>query len=189
VLDRALSDYQLSEDEARELEGIAKELGLVREQAETVHRRYLRDLVQAALADGAISYKEMSDLETVAGLLAINRGELLNILRDSGYRFTELRQEPVPPVVYECSFRGKSVCFTGTFSCELVGGEGGRESAERIARERGLIVKSGVAKSLNMLVAADVKTQSTKAKKARNYGITILSEQEYWRLMGFDTKG
>jgi DNA polymerase-3 subunit epsilon len=43
--------------------------------------------------------------------------------------------------------------------------------ASILAVEHGLIVKKGVAKDLDFLVAADPDSMSGKAKKAREYGI------------------
>ncbi|MFN5709696.1 MAG: BRCT domain-containing protein, partial [Planctomycetota bacterium] len=59
-----------------------------------------------------------------------------------------------------------------------------REIAEALASEAGLIVTSGVSKKLDILVVADPNTQSGKAKKAREYGIRILSEPVFWQMLG-----
>jgi len=37
---------------------------------------------------------------------------------------------------------------------------------------------------LNLLVVGDPYTQSTKAKKARDYGTRVLAEMELWRVLG-----
>ncbi len=185
VLDRALSDFVLDVDEAKELEEVAQSLGLVREQVEMVHRAYLRDLAREALADGTISISEMSDLVTVSGLLAVPRSELSGILQESGFRISKSGTKSTDASPDTSSLQGKTICFTGTFTCEVAGHDGGREMAERIAMERGAVLKNNITKKLDMLVAADIETMSTKARKARDYGIKIVSELDYWRMLGF----
>lgn len=45
-----------------------------------------------------------------------------------------------------------------------------------------------VTKKLDILVVADPQTQSTKAKKARQYGLRIVHEPEFWRMLGIATE-
>ena len=47
-----------------------------------------------------------------------------------------------------------------------------------------MTVQKGVTKKLDLLVTADPYTQSSKAKKARDYGIPILAEQVFWNWLG-----
>jgi DNA polymerase-3 subunit epsilon len=56
--------------------------------------------------------------------------------------------------------------------------------AEQLAEDKGFRVLSSVTKKLDLLVVADPKTQSTKAKKARQYGIRIVHEPVFWRSLG-----
>jgi DNA polymerase-3 subunit epsilon len=74
-----------------------------------------------------------------------------------------------------------NICFTG------IGGHwssGGRERLSEIAAQHGFTVKSGVSKKLDVLVAADPDSLSGKAKKARDYGIPIVSEADFWNVVG-----
>jgi DNA polymerase-3 subunit epsilon len=59
-----------------------------------------------------------------------------------------------------------------------------RSDIESISRSWGLEVKSGVSRSLDLLVMADADSLSGKAKKAREYGIRILAEQVFLRMIG-----
>jgi len=52
------------------------------------------------------------------------------------------------------------------------------------AKKAGMIVKNGVVKKLDLLVVADPNSMSGKAKKAREYGIRIIAESEFWRKLG-----
>jgi DNA polymerase-3 subunit epsilon len=82
------------------------------------------------------------------------------------------------------SLAGKSVCFTGECQCRIDGERISRELAMRLAAERGMLVMTSVTKKLDVLVVADPHTQSTKAKKARDYGSRVLHEPVFWRALG-----
>jgi DNA polymerase-3 subunit epsilon len=76
------------------------------------------------------------------------------------------------------------VCFTGQLSGTIGGNTISRDLAETLAKNAGLMVTSNVTKKLDLLVIADPNTQSSKAKKAREYGIRILSDMVFWRMAG-----
>ena len=46
------------------------------------------------------------------------------------------------------------------------------------------MVQASVTKKLDLLIVADPDTQSTKARKARQYGIRIVHEPVFWRTLG-----
>ncbi len=184
-LDDALADRVLSAEEAADLQALAQSLGLLREQVILVHTRYLDDLIEAAFADAKLTSTELEDLEQVADLLNISRSELETLLSKQGFRLRKAVPCRSPGAVVIGDLRGKSICFTGIFICEVDGHTPGRQAAERLAAERGMKVKSSVVKSLDLLVAADVDTMSTKARKAQAYGIRMISEREFWNLFGF----
>jgi DNA ligase (NAD+) len=70
---------------------------------------------------------------------------------------------------------GKSVCFTGV---RLKGDEVTKFQAA------GAKEKSGVAKGLDYLVAKDVGSGSSKMQKAASLGVTILSLEDFKKLLG-----
>jgi len=72
-----------------------------------------------------------------------------------------------------------SVCFSGDINVTLNGNNYTRKNLESLASENNLELKSGVSKKLDILVVADTQTQSGKAKKARNYGIRIISGNDF----------
>jgi DNA polymerase-3 subunit epsilon len=84
LLDRALEDRRVTEDEAKALETIAREWGLSREQVLAAHHSYLESLVTAAFADGRVTYTERQDLDAVAFLLAIDPSVLEAMLYSIG---------------------------------------------------------------------------------------------------------
>lgn len=59
-----------------------------------------------------------------------------------------------------------------------------RKLAQELALERGLVIKSGVSKKLDILVAANLYTQSSKANKARDLEIEIVAEPVFWQMLG-----
>lgn len=166
LLDRALADRLITLDEAEALAGLAWELGLTNDQVDRLHRRYLDVLVDIAHEDGVITALESDELNRVAALLGLPEANWASArpclesahstIKPSG----GLRLEP-----------GDRVCFTGAMSCP-------RSELEALARDAGL-VPGGLAKSTAVLVVADPNTQSGKAKKARAYGTTVVSEQVF----------
>ena len=76
---------------------------------------------------------------------------------------------------------GMRVCFTGTGGLLADGGQLDRNAAEELAASLGFEVKSAVTKKLDFLIAADPDSLSAKAKKARKYGILIVSFDDFGR--------
>jgi DNA ligase (NAD+) len=74
--------------------------------------------------------------------------------------------------------RGKSICFTGTLDSMP------RADAEELVREAGGTAKSSVTADLAYLVTNNPESGSGKARKARDLGITIISEEEFLAMIG-----
>lgn len=83
---------------------------------------------------------------------------------------------------------GNRVCFTGESQCCYLGQTIPREMATELAMNRGIIVVEFVTKKLDVLVVADPLTQSGKAKKARKYGLRIMHEAVFWKLLGVEVE-
>lgn len=66
---------------------------------------------------------------------------------------------------------GKKVCLTGKAPIS-------REEVEKILTERGAIVQSSVNKQTDILICGDEDTESSKAKKAREQGVQILTYKD-----------
>src|SRR5690606_4008626 len=75
--------------------------------------------------------------------------------------------------------RGKTVCFTGELQARIDGEPVTRAVAQQLAAQAGLVVANSVTKKLDLLVVADPNTQSSKAKKARQYGTRIVAEAAF----------
>ncbi|MCI0416573.1 DNA polymerase III [bacterium] len=182
LLDRALEDRDISHHEAQALVSAATSCGMTKEDVFAANRIYLASLVANALNDGVVTTAERRDLEAVCQMLGLNNATLDDLLSGSS------------PVAVPSSFTvaknfaGKTVCFTGEFLARINGEAITREKAEELATGAGLIVKNGVTKKLDLLVCADSHSQSGKAKKARQYGVRIMSEPAFWRAIGVNVE-
>ena len=181
LLWRVLEDGKLDETESESLAAVAHEWGLGPDRIRAIHIEYLARLVSAALADHRVSDAERSEIGAVAHLLgfgALNDQQLSDLIPcvDSHSASSSL-------LPAEESLQGKSVCFTGESVCTLNGQLLSRELSERLAREKGLKIHSNVTKKLDLLVVSDPSTQSSKARKARQYGIRIIYEPAFWRML------
>jgi DNA polymerase-3 subunit epsilon len=188
LLDGILEDRKVTQDEAAALFALAGELGVSRNQALAAHQAYMQDLIRVALSDGVITEAEQTDLAQVRLLLNISETDYARLCRDvrteSGSRSpTTFGADKAHEII-----EGKSICFTGALVCRVRGERATRELAERIAAEHGMIVKNSVTKNLDLLVVADPDTMSGKAKKARQYGIRMIAEAVFWRMMGLDVE-
>jgi DNA polymerase-3 subunit epsilon len=179
VLDHALEDRVLTDDEVADLASLAESWGLSVESTVHIHLAYVTSLLAVAAADGTVTTSELADLVRVADLLGIDRGTL-EALTASG-RVVGLA--PKAESVHE-ELSGKTVCFTGASTCFVGGSVISRERATMLATAAGLIVIRGVTKKLDLLVVADPDTQSSKADKARGYGTRIVAERAFWGQLG-----
>jgi DNA polymerase III subunit epsilon len=177
VLEMALLDGFLAEHEKQALVSVAQEHGLTRGEVMDVHSNYVRALAQVAWADGVVTSKERADLELVARLLNLPARDVDDALvaaetaRAHGgpnavelFATTGLQLEP-----------GDRVCFTGEMKVE-------RSVWEERSRSAGLVPGSLV-KATKLLVAADPNSLSGKASKAQAYGIPIITEDAFDRLL------
>lgn len=166
ILDRALDDRHLSGEEKDELLSVAEALSLDRTVVIELHRRYLNAMNELALADGIVTPEERSELDLIASQLGLCDGPVPD---------TETSEPEGPPPVINLR-RGDRVTFTGETVTP-------RSEWERRAREQGLDV-GGVTKKSVLVVAADPDSMSGKAKKARDYGVPIVGENAFFRLLG-----
>lgn len=183
LLDRALEDRRISEDEASALSEAVIEAGLSAGDVKTANETYLRTLVAVALHDQVLSDSERRDIQEVAGLFALEAevDEMLGATLATGASAPRSGNEP--------PLKGRTVCFTGAMNASIEGERATRERATVIAIDHGMIVVKGVTKKLDYLVMADPDSMSGKAKKAHKYGTRILAESVFWNLVGVNTDG
>jgi DNA ligase (NAD+) len=78
-------------------------------------------------------------------------------------------------VVTGGKLEGKSFCFTG--KAEAI--DGGRKACEKLVKDNGGIVASGVSKTLSYLVTDDTESGSSKNVKAKQLGIPVISSFQF----------
>ncbi len=184
VLDKVLEDRRISDEELDLLNEVGTILGIDRQTAEILHAGYFRRLAQAAYADGCLSEFEEQDLNDVQRLLALPDRSANTILQEVAQAAVVRQSDEDSQLSNETHLVGKSICFTGELNRLINGAPVSRDLAERIALERGMIVRDSVTKKLDYLVVADPDSMSGKAKKARQYGIRIIAEPIFWSMMG-----
>jgi DNA polymerase III subunit epsilon len=156
LLDRALLDRHLSASEQDALIETAQVLGLTFSDTLELHRAYLAALSAAAWQDAVVTEAERSDLAEVAGLLGLSSQDV--------------------DIALNKTKAGLVVAFTGQMP-------GLREHWEHRAALCGLKVADNATRATKLLVAADPDSLSGKAKKARQYGIPIVSVQRFDKLL------
>lgn len=131
--------------------------------------------MQVAWADGVISEDESSDLRMVASLLGTRAEEVDVLLAETESAAGTLW--PILPVVDSFALSsGDLVVFTGEMSrprCEW----------DAIAAGSGLVPHGAVTKKVKLVVAADPDSLSGKARKAREYGIPVVTEDGFARML------
>ncbi len=165
LLNMAMQDLVISKSEQSELDDWARDLGISDIELENLHQGYLDSFVQAALRDGVITIQEREMIEMV--------GKALNLP-------VSIPEVPQPIQANEENLSvGKRVCFTGEAS-GFSGNSIDRADLEALAAKVGLHpVRDVTKKGCDLLVAADVASMSGKAKKAREWGIPVISIEKF----------
>nr|WP_283774973.1 SNF2-related protein [Brachybacterium equifaecis] len=177
VLERALLDGVLSHHEKEELVSLASELGLSRDQALELHASYLDALAEVVLADGVVTDEEREEMDRTAAALGLTDSDIDRALS----RAESNRAQGITPgresirtagITLE---PGDRIVFTGSMQRD-------REQWEADARRLGLD-PGGVTKKTKLVVAGDPDSLSGKAAKARTYGIPIVTEGAFARML------
>jgi hypothetical protein len=87
------------------------------------------------------------------------------------------------PLRSDHRWAGSTVAFSGT-SCTLSGVYLDREGQILLARRAGCVGVARVTKKVSLCVAADPLDQSGNLDKARDYGLAIVAEREFWTEVG-----
>jgi DNA polymerase-3 subunit epsilon len=160
-----MQDLIISTGEEAELTSWAEELDISKEEREKLHKGYLDSFIQAALRDGVITVSEIEMIEKV--------GKALNLP-------VEIPETSQPIKANKDSLGvGKKVCFTGE-ATGLSGEVISRSDLEALAAKVGLHPVDNVTKKgCDILVAADETSMSGKAKKAKEWGIPVISVEKF----------
>ena len=165
LLNMAMQDLIISSEEQSELSNWSEELGISQKDVKKLHTGYLDSFIQAALRDGVITIQEREMIEKVGAALHLP------------VAIPETAQ-PIKANVDNLSV-GKKVCFTGEangFNGEQIS----RADLEALAAKVGLHPVNDVTKKgSDVLVAADESSMSGKAKKAKGWGIPVISVEKF----------
>jgi DNA polymerase-3 subunit epsilon len=124
----------------------------------------------AAWEDGVVTDTEVTDLTNVARMLGLPSG-LVRIALD---RVERLAGRSPSNSAFKLEV-GDQVVFTGELSVP-------RGQLEDLVQQTGLTC-GGITKKTKVVVAADPDSQSGKAAKARSYGIPVITEAAFARML------
>jgi DNA polymerase-3 subunit epsilon len=166
LLNMALEDLQISKEEKTELASWAINLGLTPRKISALHLNYLDSCVAAARRDKLVTESEVEIIKKIASAL------------DLDFPKIEMTQSSR---AHDSNFVvGKRICFTG-MALSAEGEQIPRSQLEALAAKSGLQpVNSVTKKGCDILVAADEASMSGKAKKAREWGIEVVSIDEFF---------
>jgi DNA polymerase-3 subunit epsilon len=181
LLALALEDRAFQPKEIAALTRVAAALDMDQEELREAHEVFFRDAIRDAWADETITSAERADIEKLALLLGIAGQFIEGMIQQERDNLTP--QRPAAILGASNELTGKSVCFTGEFQTQIDGERVTRESLSEIAVQHGMVVRKGVTRSLDMLVCADADTMSSKGKKAKEYGIRILAETAFFKML------
>lgn len=162
VVGRAVDDLHLDREERAELTAFSAELGLSDAQVAQAHRRFVNELIDAAIDDHVVTDDEYDTLIRVAAALDVDQDNVEH--RIAAFR-SSARSARIEP--------GTQVVFTGDHPMHE------RHRLEAFARELGLVPHRAVTKSTGILFAVDVQSRSGKAAKAHRYGIPVVSVDDF----------
>jgi DNA polymerase-3 subunit epsilon len=169
LLNMALEDLQISAEEKGELSTWALNLGLTLEKISELHINYLDSCIEAAKRDKFVSEDEVAIIDKIAfalGLDSPNVDFTQNLITNDS-QFTV----------------GKRICFTGMALTEE-GEQIPRVHLEALAAKSGLQPVNAVTKKgCDILVAADAASMSGKAKKAREWGIEVVTISQFFTFL------
>jgi DNA ligase (NAD+) len=94
-------------------------------------------------------------------------------------------EKPKEVIMSSSKLTGKSFCFTGAINrVDNDGKRFTRSMMQGLVIENGGSVMDSVKKGLSYLVQADPSSQSSKTKKANDLGVDILSEANFFKMIG-----
>ena len=171
LLNMAMDDLVISEDESSELRKWAEELQIPENRLIELHVGYMDSFIQSALRDGLISEVEREVLAKIAKALSLDL-----VIPETPRQLTSTDSALVV---------GSKICFTGT-AITPNGKQIARAELEAMAAKVGLFPVAAVTKKgCDILVAADEASMSGKAQKAREWGIHVISVEKFITLCTF----
>jgi len=170
LVGRAVGDLHLDPAERQQLEALAIALDLNEAHIAQAHRRFVNELIDAAVADDVVTADEYETLVRVAAALGVD-------------------QQVVETRTHQLRSVGTSLCLDRDVSVVFTGDHPTIERSALVAHaeQLGMSVANGISKKIDLLVAADSASNSGKAKKARQYGIPVLGAETFAASRAGDT--
>ena len=168
ALDWALDDNHIDDQERAAIDKFAATLGISNEVRREAHRAYLASIIAAAKRDGVVTEAEHHLISEVADTLGV-----------TGVTIPEVTDLPDTTSLR----KGMRVCFTG--EATVAGNSISRSFLEETAALSGMQPVGSVTKNgCDLLVVADSSSQSGKARKARDYGIPVMTVVDFLNKAG-----
>lgn len=176
ILEAAMLDGVLDPEEQTALVNVAVESGLTRQHVLRIHHQYVLDMAKVATHDHVVTEAEHAELVRTSQILGLGPDDLEHALavawRETQAGHSAPRRESTAGITLAA---GDRVAFTGDMAVD-------RSTWEARAKATGLTT-GGVTKKAKLLVASDPNSLSTKANKARSYGVPIVSESAFDSLL------
>ncbi|MFC0626359.1 exonuclease domain-containing protein [Kribbella deserti] len=173
LLDRVLSEREITADGAEQLVQAATRLGLTRGQVTELHRFYVTGLADAFWNDRDAGPVERRDLDRVAIML----GHTVTDVDEALAQVSAGRYVPPARPGSQGFPAGSTLVFTGDMIDP-------REQWHERAIAAGFHPEEVVTPATTFVVAADVDSLSLKAKEARRLGVPIIAVDDFRRLLG-----
>ena len=192
ALQSYIEDKEVTNEEILQIQELVSEFNISLEEASEIHKHILDTYTDIALLDSKITDEEMYKLKQISKLLGIedylnesieNSGNnnLRNKLLDKTISVLPLKRESS---FYLEDFKDKLICFTGDILVTSSGQEYDKDRLTSVSKKNGINISNTLNKKVDILVAQDVFSQSSKIQKAKNYGIRILDSNDYARKIG-----
>ena len=162
ALDHVLDDHVLNAVERQQMKELADYFGLSDHETDSLHRKYVNLVLDAAERDGSISQSEHELLTTLCGSLGLKDLQL---------------PEPTDYPTEEHLPANGVICFTG--EAVVNGRRIARPEIEAIAVRNGFRPVSSVTHNCQLLVAGDPASMSGKARQARRNQVPIMGVFEF----------
>lgn len=180
-LDEVLADGVITLDEADALMSIALASGLSRLQIETLHQKYLRDMIRLCFSGGVNVAPDSPRIAEVARCLGIADRELKEIISQA---------QDCPRSAWSIydtetsKLAGKTIKFASAPEASLQGRRLSLEEAFASAQRTGLSPVRDLRKTLDFLVCSQASFNGAEAEAARKQGTQVLIEPVFWKMVG-----
>ena len=192
ALQSYIEDKEVSDEEILKIQELVSEFNISIDEARQIHKHILDTYTDIALLDSKITDEEMYKLRQISKLLGIenyleesiensSNNNIKNKLLDKTISILPFKRESN---YYLEDLEGKLVCFTGDILVVSSGQEYDKDSLISVSKNKGISISSTLNKKVDILVAQDVFSQSSKIQKAKNYGIRILDSNDFARKIG-----